>query len=56
MGAGIAGTGIVVNGARRGLQLCFFDHGPGIPDVSLALRDGYTSGSGMGLGLAGASG
>ena len=52
-GGGSLELGIVVNGARRGLQFCFFDHGPGIPDVSLALRDGYTSGSGMGLGLGG---
>ena len=32
----------------------FEDHGPGIPDIELALKDGYTSGSGMGLGLGGA--
>jgi serine/threonine-protein kinase RsbT len=34
--------------------LSFEDNGPGIPDVELALRDGYTSGGGMGLGLGGA--
>lgn len=39
---------------RRGLRVVFQDHGPGIPDVQLALKDGYTSGSGMGLGLGGA--
>jgi serine/threonine-protein kinase RsbT len=43
----------IVNGARRGICLCFSDQGPGIPDVALALRDGYTSGGGMGLGLGG---
>lgn len=37
----------------RKLQLTFEDHGPGIPDVELALRDGYTSGRGMGMGLGG---
>lgn len=42
------------DGARRGLRLTFADQGPGIPDIDLALRDGYTSGSGMGLGLGGA--
>ena len=38
---------------RRGLQLHFEDEGPGIADVALALTDGWTSGSGMGLGLPG---
>src|SRR5262245_9425208 len=41
------------DGARRGLRLTFEDHGPGIPDIDLALRDGYTTGSGLGLGLGG---
>ena len=45
---------VITNGARRGIRLCFTDQGPGIPDVALALKDGYTSGSGMGLGLGGA--
>jgi len=40
-------------GARVGLRLIFEDHGPGIPDVTLALTDGYTTGNGMGLGLSG---
>lgn len=40
-------------GARRGLRLTFQDAGPGIPDIALALRDGYTTGSGLGLGLSG---
>ena len=39
---------------RRGLRLTFEDKGPGIADVTLALSDGYTSGSGLGLGLGGA--
>ena len=39
---------------RAGLRLTFEDKGPGIPDIELALRDGYTSGSGLGLGLNGA--
>ena len=39
--------------ARSGLQLDFEDHGPGIPDLALALTDGWTSGGGMGLGLSG---
>jgi serine/threonine-protein kinase RsbT len=44
----------VVNGlARSGLKLIFEDNGPGIPDIEMALKDGFTTGSGMGLGLGG---
>jgi serine/threonine-protein kinase RsbT len=39
---------------RRGLRLTFADKGPGIADIQQALRDGFTSGGGMGLGLGGA--
>ena len=42
------------NGSRKGLRLIFEDQGPGIPDIDQALRDGFTSGNGMGLGLGGA--
>jgi serine/threonine-protein kinase RsbT len=42
------------DGARRGLRLTFEDKGPGIPDLQLALKDGWTSGNGLGLGLSGA--
>lgn len=44
----------LTEGFRRGLRLTFIDHGPGIPDIELALQDGYTTGSGLGLGLGGA--
>jgi serine/threonine-protein kinase RsbT len=40
-------------GARKGLRLIFEDQGPGIKDIDAALRDGFTTGSGMGLGLGG---
>ncbi|VVP82574.1 Serine/threonine-protein kinase RsbT [Pseudomonas fluorescens] len=40
--------------ARAGLRLVFRDEGPGIPDIKLAMTDGWTSGSGLGLGLTGA--
>ena len=43
-----------LNGPRVGLRLTFEDTGPGIPDIDLALRDGFTTGSGLGLGLGGA--
>jgi serine/threonine-protein kinase RsbT len=41
-------------GTRKGLRLTFVDHGPGIPDIDQALKDGFTSGGGLGLGLGGA--
>lgn len=44
----------MLNGPRIGLRLTFEDKGPGIADVALALRDGFTTGSGLGLGLGGA--
>jgi serine/threonine-protein kinase RsbT len=53
-GGGEAILEIVKEGARQGVRVVFQDHGPGIPDLELALKDGYTSGSGMGLGLGGA--
>ena len=40
---------------RRGVRLTFIDQGPGIPDLDRALRDGFTTGKGMGLGLSGRS-
>jgi serine/threonine-protein kinase RsbT len=43
----------VVNERKRGLRLTFEDRGPGIADVALALKDGYTTGNGLGLGLSG---
>jgi serine/threonine-protein kinase RsbT len=42
------------NDTRRGLKLTFIDEGPGIADLEQALKDGFTTGSGMGLGLGGA--
>jgi serine/threonine-protein kinase RsbT len=41
------------DGVRRGVGLIFMDRGPGIPDIEQALRDGFTSGGGLGLGLGG---
>jgi serine/threonine-protein kinase RsbT len=43
-----------LNGPRLGIRLTFSDNGPGISDIDLALRDGFTTGSGLGLGLGGA--
>jgi serine/threonine-protein kinase RsbT len=45
---------VLGDGIRTGLRLTFEDHGPGIPDIDLAMRDGFTTGQGMGLGLGGA--
>ena|SRR5688500_10782399 len=43
----------LLEGARRGLRLSFEDQGPGIPDVTKAMSDGYTTGGGLGMGLPG---
>jgi serine/threonine-protein kinase RsbT len=53
-GGGTARLQIVQTGVRKGLKLTFEDKGPGIPDLELALKDGYTTGNGLGLGLSGA--
>ena len=45
---------VLEDGVKKGLRLTFSDEGPGIPDVKLAMTDGWTSGTGMGLGLSGA--
>ncbi|WP_349607453.1 MULTISPECIES: anti-sigma regulatory factor [Cupriavidus] len=44
---------IIDEGARKGLRLHFEDQGPGIPDLDLALTDGWTTGRGLGMGLSG---
>ena len=44
---------LLSNGTRSGLRLIFEDQGPGIPDIAQALKDGFTTGAGMGLGLGG---
>jgi serine/threonine-protein kinase RsbT len=53
-GGGTVTVEILNDVSRRGLRLTFEDQGPGIPDIQLALKDGWTSGSGLGLGLSGA--
>src|SRR5687768_733522 len=41
------------DGMRKGLLLSFVDHGPGIPNLEMAMMDGWTSGKGLGMGLSG---
>jgi serine/threonine-protein kinase RsbT len=53
-GGGAARVETIVNGTRRGVRLEFSDKGPGIADIALAMKEGYTSGGGLGLGLPGA--
>ncbi len=53
-GGGTVDVGRVDNGRRSGIRIVFRDEGPGIPDLDLALTDGYTTGGGLGLGLSGA--
>jgi len=53
-GGGVVTWEIVSEGLRKGLRLSFKDEGPGIPNLELAMTDGWTSGRGMGMGLTGA--
>lgn len=53
-GGGTLRVELLDDGIRKGLRLTFEDQGPGIPDVQQALRDGFTTGKGLGLGLGGA--
>jgi serine/threonine-protein kinase RsbT len=52
-GGGTAAISMLQEGGRRGVRVVFEDQGPGIPDVEQALRDGFTTGRGLGLGLGG---
>jgi serine/threonine-protein kinase RsbT len=53
-GGGMLRWEMLLDGGKRGLRLTFRDQGPGIEDVGLAMSDGWSSGSGLGLGLTGA--
>jgi serine/threonine-protein kinase RsbT len=53
-GGGTLRWELIEEGAKRGLRLIFVDKGPGIANLELALTDGWSSGSGLGLGLTGA--
>lgn len=52
-GGGTATLEALQDGSRRGVRLVFADQGPGITDINLALKDGYTTGGGLGMGLSG---
>lgn len=52
-GGGEVRAALIERAGRTGVEIVFSDDGPGIPDIELALTDGWTSGSGMGLGLSG---
>jgi serine/threonine-protein kinase RsbT len=53
-GGGSARLERVERQGEKGLRITFEDHGPGIADIEMAMRDGYTTGNGLGLGLSGA--
>jgi serine/threonine-protein kinase RsbT len=52
-GGGEVHLDMLDDGVRKGVGIVFIDSGPGIPDIDTALRDGYTTGGGLGLGLGG---
>ena len=52
-GGGEAAIEVVKSSRRAGVRAAFTDHGAGIPDLTLALTDGYTTAGGLGLGLSG---
>ena len=53
-GGGEIAAELVNQSLRKGVKLVFSDQGPGIADIDLALKDGHTTGNGLGLGLGGA--
>jgi len=53
-GGGVMCLEVVRRADRQGLRVTFQDHGPGIPEIELAMKDGYTTAGGMGIGLPGA--
>ncbi|MEA3151875.1 MAG: serine/threonine-protein kinase RsbT [Gammaproteobacteria bacterium] len=53
-GGGVLKWEILLDGVKRGVRLTFQDQGPGIANLELAMTDGWTSGTGLGLGLTGA--
>ena len=53
-GGGTLRIEVLRDGPRRGVRLTFADKGPGIADMAQALKDGYSTGGGLGLGLSGA--
>jgi serine/threonine-protein kinase RsbT len=53
-GGGMVRLEALNDGSRKGLRLTFEDNGPGIADIELAMKDGYSTGTGLGLGLSGA--
>jgi serine/threonine-protein kinase RsbT len=53
-GGGVMCLEVVRQADRQGLRVTFQDHGPGIPEIDLAMKDGYTTAGGMGIGLPGA--
>lgn len=53
-GGGSMTVEVISDGVRRGIRLSFKDNGPGIADITQAMKDGYSTGGGLGLGLSGA--
>lgn len=51
---GVIAIEVISKGRENGIRLTFVDKGPGIPDIGLAMQDGYSTGKSLGLGLPGA--
>lgn len=52
-GGGEMQVEVLLDGARRGVKVIFADEGPGIPNMDLAMKDGFSTKGGLGLGLSG---
>lgn len=52
-GGGMTMIEVISKGRENGIRLTFSDKGPGIPDIDLAMKDGFTTGKSLGLGLPG---
>ena len=52
-GGGVVDIEVISKGRENGIRLFFIDHGPGIKDINLAMKDGFSTGKSLGLGLPG---
>lgn len=53
-GSGVLNVSAAMKNGRKGIEIICEDHGPGIEDIGLAFKDGYSTSNGLGMGLPGA--